>query len=160
MTSGFNYKEFVRWAEKLGTAEKDFQLWLKMFLLQQAQRVVALAKERQELVGAIDTGAMINSWYIGNQKIALTGAGGISKTGKATVKIDPEKSDITSIAVVGDYLQVEIGNGMEYASYIEYGQRSYTGKYLLTIALDTVRSQLPARFNKEWSQFLKARGVV
>ena len=157
MKSGFDYTEYKKWAEKIGVAESELKVWLKQFLLTQAQRVVALAKKRQQEVGAIDTGAMINSWYIGGQKIALKYS---NEGGKDTFELDKENTDVLSIAMVGDNLEVEIGNPMEYASFIEYGQRSYTGKYLLTIAIDTVEKQLPARFNKAWLQFIKSKGVV
>lgn len=160
MKQGFDYKEYAKWVEKLGMTEKHLQIWLKTFLLEQAQRVVKLAKERQQAVGAVDTGAMINSWYIGSQKISLKATGETSASGKASVTFDRDNSDILSIDVIGDYLQVEIGNGMEYASYVEYGHHNYAGRYILTIALDTVQKQLPARFNKEWLKFIKGRGVV
>ena len=119
MKSGFDYKEYEKWAKSLGTAKEEFQNWLRMFLLEQAQRVVALGKPRTP----VDTGFLRNSWYIGSQKIVQKMNW---ETGKS--EIDTDKSDIASIAVVGDYLQVEIGLGAEYASYIEYGQRSYQRK--------------------------------
>ena len=157
MKSGFDYSEYKKWAENIGVAEKELKIWLKQFLLEQAQRVVALAKQRQRQVGAIDTGAMIHSWYIGGQEIALKYT---NVNGKDKFEIDPEHSEIASIKHVGDNLEVVIGNPMEYASFIEYGQRSYTGKYLLTIAINRVEKELPARFNKAWLQFIKSKGVV
>ena len=149
MKSGFDYKEYVKWVQKLGMAEKDLQVWLKGFLLEQAQRVVAKGKK----LTPVDTGFLRNSWYIGNQKIVQN-----VSDGEAT--IDTEKSDVLSIQVVGNYLQVEIGLGAEYASYIEYGHHSYPGQYMLTISLNEVQQQLPARFNKAWLQFIKSKGVV
>ena len=135
----------------MGVAEKDLQIWLKMFLLEQAQRVIAKGKK----LTPVDTGFLRNSWYIGSQNIVQTTN---PKTGKAT--IDTEKSDVLSIEVVGDYLQVEIGLGAEYASYVEYGHHNYPGQYMLTISLNEVQQQLPARFNKAWLQFIKSKGVV
>ena len=157
MKSGFDYKEYANWVKKLEIAEKDFQLWLKQFLLEQAQRVVAKGKPRTP----VDTGFLRNSWYIGSQHIVQKADwSSPSKSGNVRAAIDWSKSDIASIAVVGSYLEVEIGLSADYASFIEYGQRSYQGKYMLTISIDEVQRQLPARFNQQWFEFLKSRGVV
>lgn len=158
-SDGFDYKEFKEYAEKLGKTEADFQTWLKTFLLKEAQKVVRNAKKRQRAVGAIDTGAMINSWYIGKQQITLKETGGTSKSGKSRVSIDPENSTIADIKVVGSYLEVIIGNPMEYSSFIEYGQRSYEGKYILTISVALVYSALPSDFERDFVKFLKDKGV-
>ena len=154
MNSGFNYKEYEKWVERLGILKDEFQLWLKQFLLEQAERVVALGKPRTP----VDTGYLRNSWYIGTQNIVQGDIEGKSKSGKQMQGINWKASDIASIAVIDNYLEVEIGLGADYASYIEYGQRSYQGRYMLTISINEVQRQLPARFNKEWLQFLKARG--
>ena len=154
MNSGFNYKEYEKWVEKLGILKDEFQLWLKQFLLEQAERVVALGKPRTP----VDTGYLRNSWYIGTQNIVQGDIEGKSKSGKQMQGINWKASDIASIAVIDNYLEVEIGLGADYASYIEYGQRSYQGRYMLTISINEVQRQLPARFNKEWLQFLKAGG--
>lgn len=80
----------------------------------------------------VDTGFLKNSWYVG---------------------------DITWI---GNNLQVEIGLSAEYASYVEYDgiTRDYKGKYMLTISIDEVQRQIPARFNQEWLEFVQSKGVV
>jgi len=158
--SGFDFTEFSQYVQNLGIAKQDFRIWLKTFLLQQAQRVVRQAKLRQRAVGAIDTGAMINSWYIGKEKIELKTINGKSKSGRARVTKDLENSSVQDIRVVGNVLEVVIGNSMEYASFIEYGHHSYEGKYLLTIAIDTVQNALQGRFNSEFKKFLKDKGVV
>lgn len=163
MKSGFDYREYLKWVKNIGIAKKDFHNWLKQFLLQEAQRVVAKGKPRTP----VDTGYLKNSWYIGNQKITqkdkVDSQGNIiysTKSGRAMKEIDWSKSDIANIKVVGNYLEIEIGLSAEYASYIEYGQRSYQGKYMLKLSIDEVQQQLPARFNREWLLFLKEKGVV
>lgn len=78
----------------------------------------------------VDTGALVNSWYVGD------------------------------ITWVGRGLQVEIGLSQEYASFQEFGTRFFDGKYMLTISLDEIQRELPARFNDEWFRFLKRNGVV
>jgi hypothetical protein len=157
MKSGFDYKEYEKWAKKLGIIKEQFNLWLKMFLLEQAQRCIAECKRRQRAVGAIDTGAMINSWYIGGQEIALKYT---NVNGKDRFDIDKANSQIADITMIGDNLQVEIGNPMDYASFIEYGQRSYQGKYILTISINIIQQALPQRFEKAWQTFLKNGGII
>lgn len=155
MRTGFDYKEYLAWCKKLEITTSEFHNWLRQFLLEQAQRVVALGKPKTP----VDTGFLRNSWYIGSQKVVQKRGNRRSKSGADVAEIDWSKSDIADISVVGNELQVEIGLGADYASFIEYGQRSYQGKYMLTISIDEVRKQLPARFNKEWLQFIKSRGA-
>lgn len=78
----------------------------------------------------VDTGFLKNSWYVGD------------------------------ISWNGNNLQVEIGLSADYASYQEYGTSRFDGKYMLTISIDEVQRQLPARFNQAWFQFLKSKGVI
>lgn len=155
MKSGFDYKEYVNWCKKLEISIDNFQVWLKTFLLQQAQRVVKAGKPRTP----VDTGFLRNSWYIGSQNIEQVATNQRSKSGRSAMNIDLENSDIADISVVGNELQVEIGLSAEYASYIEYGHHAYQGKYMLHISIDEVQRQLPARFNKEWLQFIKSGGA-
>ena len=32
MKSGFDYKQFTKWAESIGTTKQEFDIWLKYFL--------------------------------------------------------------------------------------------------------------------------------
>ena len=158
MNSGFDYDEYKQWAEKFNIMTSEFRLWLKQFLLQEAQRVVAKGKRRTP----VDTGYLRNSWYIGNQQITQIESKrkGTSKSGNTKMQIDSKNSDVLSIKLINNVLQVEIGIGADYASYVEFGHHSYQGKYMLTISIQEVQKQLPARFNKEWLQFIKSKGVV
>lgn len=157
MASSFNYKEYENYVNNLGIATKDFQTWLKRFLLRMALQVVKNAKDNSP----VDTGAYKASWSIGTQKIVLKETGEINQnTGHEKVEKDLEKSDVESIKLIGDYLEVEIYNPMEYASYIEFGHGSYKGKYVLTIALDTVQNEMPKLFNSQFQTWLKRRGVI
>lgn len=147
--SYFDFKEYSEYVQKLGIAKTEFRIWLKTFLLQQAQRVVRAGKRRTP----VDTGFLRNSWYIGNQQIIQN-----IKNGKA--RIDETNSDVLSIKLIGNVLEVEIGLGAEYASFVEYGHHAYEGKYMLTISIEEVQNKIPARFNKEFKNWLKEKGVV
>lgn len=155
----FDYKEYEKWVKNYGIAVNDFQLFLKQFLLEMAQRVVTNAKRNSP----VDTGAYKASWSIGSQEISLKKINQYNdKTGHQLVEIDTEKSDIADITVVGDYLQVDIYNPMEYAQVIEYGMpgTKRVPHYVLTIAMNEVEQQLPSRFKKDWENFLKSKGVI
>lgn len=162
--SQFDYKAFEQYAKQFENMQKDFDTFLKEFLLEMAQRAVAKIKQRQRAVGAVDTGAMINSWFIGSQQISLKETGGKSKSGKAEVTFDPDNSTILDIDVVGSNIEVVIGNSMEYSSFIEYGSTLRNGRwkqgyFMMTISIDEVQQQIPKRFENEFNKFLKNRGV-
>ena len=151
--SGFFFDEFERWIKNLNVAERDFDAFLKQFLLEQAQRVVREARFRTP----VDTGALRASYQIGGQEIALTYS--VDKYGKEHFDIDTENSQIEDISLVGDNLEVIIWNPMEYASYVEYGHHSYEGRYMLTISVDLVNQAIPERFKKQFTQYLINKGV-
>lgn len=151
--NGFFFDEYERWVKDLGIAYSDFHIFLKNFLLQQALRVVADAKENTP----VDTGALRASYQIGGQEIAL--AYSTDEKGHDHFELDEEHSQIADISLVGDNLEVIIWNPMEYASYVEYGHHSYPAQYMLTIAVDEVLKVMPQRFEKQFCQFLLEKGV-
>lgn len=128
--SNFDFKEFEKYLKKFDKIPNDFKLFLNNFLLDIAQRTIARTKPRTP----VDTGALRNSWMIGNINVGKT------------------------------ELSVEIVNPMEYASFVEYGHTKRdggwkNGYYMLTISIDEIREQLPARFQNEFNKFLKDRGI-
>lgn len=163
MRSGFKYKEYLKWSKNLGMLRKDFNKWLKEFLLMEAQKVVATGK----LLTPVDTGYLINSWYIGSQKIVqkdkLDEQGNVMispKSKRALQEIDWSKSDVANIDVIGNYLKVYIGLSAEYAASVEYGHDSYEGQYMLTISINKVQKKIPAEFNEAWRKLLIDKGVI
>lgn len=128
--SNFDFKEFEKYLKKFDTIPNDLKLFLNTFLLEIAQRVIAKTKPRTP----VDTGALRNSWMIGDITVGKTD------------------------------LSVEIVNPMEYASFVEYGHTKRdggwkNGYFMLTISIDEIRQQLPRRFENEFNQFLKNKGV-
>ena len=68
----------------------------------------------------------------------------------------------------GKNFEIEILNGMEYATEIEYGHRIvvnntevgwYNGRFMLKISIDEVEKQIPARYEKEFKTFCQERGL-
>ena len=87
----------------------------------------------------VDTGALRRSWELGD------------------------------IRGSGKNVSVEILNGMEYATEIEYGHRIvvngsevgwYEGRFMLKISIDEIRKQMPLRYHNEFKQFCIEHGLV
>ena len=155
--SGLDFSQYAKWVNQIGVAKEDFELFLKQFLLEMAQRVVARGKPRTP----VDTGFLRNSWYIGSQNIEQYETDEVNEeTGHKKYAIDETKSDISSIGIIGKTLYVEIGLGAEYASAVEFGHGSYIGRYMLAISIDEIQQQIPKRFDKEFKTFIKKYGVA
>lgn len=162
MGKNFDFKEYENYVKKIESiSQGEFKLFLKQFLLEMAQRVVARAKPRTP----VDTGYLRNSIGIENQKIVQHETEATNKrTGHHLAAIDTSNSDIDSIALIGDELQVTIVAGAEYASFIEYGHpykngRMYPGRYMITLSVNEIQEQIPKRFDSQFKQFLQNRGV-
>lgn len=152
----FDYSQFQNYVKDFENVQKEFEIFLKTFLLQQGQRVVRSTK----LKTPVDTGTLRNSWCIGNETKAIR----YDKNGKVTgtdyQSAFANEATIDDVQIIGDTLQVTISNPMEYASYIEYGQRSYLGRYMLTISMDEISAAMSGRFEKEFKNFLMNWGVI
>lgn len=112
----------------------DFNYFLRNFLGEMANRVIAKTKPRTP----VDTGALRSAWQLGN------------------------------IRGVGQSLEIEILNPMEYATDIEYGHRIvrngieigwYEGRFMLKISIDEIKAQMPARYRNAFRKFCKEKGI-
>lgn len=129
MSKNFDFSQFEKYVRNI-PQQLEIQNFLYQFIGQIGLRIIAKARERTPVI----TGNLKGAW------------------------------DIGEVVVNGNELSVEILNGMEYASYVEYGapNRNGTwreGRFMLTISVDEVMQQLPQRFQKEFMQFLKDKGV-
>ena len=130
-----DYKELSAYISSVTVMSKDFNEFLRKFLMEMADRVLARVKPRTP----VDTGELKRSWELG--------------------KVRGEGRDIS----------VEILNGMEYATDIEYGHRIvaggsevgwYEGRFMLRISIDEIRRQMPARYQAGFKRFCKEHGLV
>ena len=160
---GFDYSEFKKYAESIKKLQTEWDSFIKKFLLDMALRALRRTKEIQRDKQAVDTGLMMNSWQIGNGKNVLIESED-KETGDVSYTIDKLKSieaTIESVTRKGNDLLITIYNPVEYASYVEYGHldRSRTkwieGRYMVTIAIDEIESQIPARFQKAFEKWIK-----
>jgi len=71
---------------------------------------------------------------------------------------------VGEVRISGQDLEVELINNMEYASFVEYGHRLVNGawqdgRFMLTISMDEVNRQIPARFDKAFKAYLQSKGA-
>lgn len=142
-----DFSEFDKLKNAYKGMENDFNRFLRQFLVDMANKIISETKLKQtghygEKYKAFDTGAMTNAWEIG------------------------------SIQGRGKELVVEIRNGMEYATEIEYGHRIvvgtgenkreigwYDGRFMLKTSIDNIEKQMPIRFQLAFKKFCKDNGI-
>lgn len=136
---GFNveFRDLIEFHRKLLGASEGFEDFLKDFLIEMANRILVRVKRKDRT--PVDTGALRNSWKLGN------------------------------LISDGKNISVEILNGMEYASYVEYGHRIvrngaevgwYEGRFMLKISIDEIRKQMPHRYIKEFNAWCERNGIA
>lgn len=127
-----DFSQLEEFIESWQIAHDDFDNFLRSFLLEMAQEAIADIKENTP----VDTGALRNTWAIGD----ITGDG-IS-------------------------LSIEVINSAQYASFVEFGHRQWQsgnwveGRFMMTVGIDEIKRQMPARFDAALRQFLADRGAV
>lgn len=156
--SDFDFSQFERLANNYNNATKDLETFLKKFLLEMAFRVIAKVKLRTP----VDTGALRAMWGIGSQNLVIKSR--TDSYGNEIISLDEENSTIATIDMIGNNFEILIWNGMDYASFIEFGARNRDGSwrqgyFMMTISIDEVNRQMPLRFDKAWKQFLSERGI-
>lgn len=142
-----DFSEFDKFRKSFEELENDFDVFLKDFLRDMANKVLRETKLKQsghygDKYKAYDTGAMTAAWKIGN------------------------------FHGQGKEISVEILNSMEYATDIEYGHRIvsgqgenkvevgwYQGRFMLKTSIDNIRRQMPVRFQFAFKDFCKKHGI-
>lgn len=135
---GLNYSEFEAYRNNFAKFTKEFDNWMHQFMLRQGMRFIAEVKTRTP----VDTGDLRNHW-----------------------KLDGITRD-------GDELRVWFINPMYYASFVEYGHAKpyrsgagpgsadwVEGYFMMTVSIEIVTRNMPARFNREFEKFLDSLEV-
>lgn len=134
MGISFNYKELSAYISSITVMKKDFNKFLRKFLLEMADRILARVKPRTPVI----SGDLKRGWELGD------------------------------IHGEGKHLTIEILNGMEYATEIEYGHRIvhngievgwYEGRFMLKISIDEIKRQMPSRYQSEFKKFCLEKGI-
>ena len=135
---GFDYSEFENLRNNFAKLTREFDHWLHVFLLKEGMRFIAEVKPRTP----VDTGDLRKHWKLD----------GITRN--------------------GDTLQVWFVNPMYYATFVEYGHAKpyksgaaegsddwVEGYFMMTVSLEIIQRQMPARFNRQLQIFLESMGV-
>lgn len=152
---GVDFREFKKFVNDWKITETEFEPFLKRFLAEQAHRLIAKTAERTP----VDTGALRARWQIGEIKFIEENE---NKT--LSMKTISNEEIANQIKSSGTNLYVEILNGMEYASSVEYGHTTRSGSwvrghYMLTISLDEIEREMNPRFQKAFHEWAKKKGL-
>lgn len=134
-----DYSEFQKLRNNFAKLTREFDGWIHRFLLNEGMRFLAEVKRRTP----VDTGDLRNHWKLD----------GITRS--------------------GDTLQVWFVNPMYYATFVEYGHAKpyksgaepgsddwVEGYFMMTVSLDIIYRNMPARFNREFEKFLASLEVT
>lgn len=152
-----NYDQLKKYEKDLKEVYGGIDNFLKSFLIEMAERVIAKTKPRTP----VDTGSLRNAWGIETSKTSIEEV----KDGDKIVKRVIQEGDIV---FNGNEVSVILSNPMEYATEIEYGHRIvsngmevgwYEGRFMLKISIEEVQRQLPARYAQKFTKFLKEKGI-
>lgn len=134
----FDYSDFENYRNNFAKFTREFDSWIHKFLLKEGQRFIAEVKPRTP----VDTGDLRNHWKLD----------GINRN--------------------GDELQVWFVNPMYYATFVEYGHAKpykagaapgsadwVEGYFMMTVSLEVIQRNMPARFNKEFDEFITSLEV-
>lgn len=134
----FDYSEFENYRNKFARFTREFDIWLHKFLLKEGQRFIAEVKPRTP----VDTGDLRNHW-----------------------KLD-------GITREGNELRVWFVNPMYYATFVEYGHAKpykagaqpgsadwVEGYFMMTVSLEIIQRNMPARFNQQFQIFIESLEV-
>lgn len=135
MGFSINYKEFSAYVSSITVLKKDFNKFLKKFLLQMAERIISRVKPRTP----VDTGELKRHWELGD--------------------IHGEGENI-SVEILN---AMEYATDIEYGHRIvvdgsEVGW--YEGRFMLKISIDEIRKQMPARYQVEFKKFCLEHRLV
>ena len=136
---GLDYSEFQKFRDSFETFTNEFEKWIYQFLLKEGQRFIREVKHRTP----VDTGDLRNHW-----------------------KLDGITRD-------GDTLRVWFVNPMYYATFVEYGHAKpyksgaqpgsadwVEGYFMMTVSLQVIQRNMPARFDSEFIKFIESLGVT
>lgn len=161
---GFNLdmKELLEYSRNLAKGSDGFEDFLKSFLIEMANRIIAKTKPRTP----VDTGALRSSWGIKTEKTKVIES--TNDQGRKMLKT----IRTGDIKYNGKEISLVLSNAMEYATDIEYGHRImggsehnvevgwYEGKFMLKTSIDEVRRQMPHRYIKEFNAWCERNGIA
>lgn len=129
---GFNYSQFEEMYRNLEGIQAEFNAFLEDFLLKQAAIALRLVRPRTP----VDTGTLRRNWQI------------------------------SKVQVYGSFIVVYLVNPTEYASFMENGytyqtkegEKRFPGFHMAELSIMTVQQQMPAKFERAFTSWLKSKG--
>lgn len=136
---GFDYSNFSTFVENFTKFSTEFESWITKFMVKQGMAFLREVKPRTP----VDTGDLRNHWRLA----------GVTRN--------------------GDVLHAWFVNPMEYTSFVEYGHAKpylsgiatvggpdwVEGYFMMTVSIEVVERNMPARFNSEFNKFILSLGV-
>lgn len=138
MGFSIDFSEFDKLKKHFKELENDFDSFLKDFLIEMAERIIAQTKPKTP----VDTGALRNSWTLGN----ITGSGK-----EIAVEILNPMEYATDIEY-GHRIVVGTGENKREVGW-------YQGRFMLKTSIENIRRQMPLRFEKQFKAFCQAHGI-
>lgn len=133
---GFNLdmNQLLEYSRNLAKSSDEFENFLKGFLIEMANRIIAKTKPRTP----VDTGALRSSWKLGDL---------ISDEKSVSIEIQNPQEYATEI----EYGHRIVRNGAEVGWY--------EGRFMLKISIDEVKKQMPLRFANDFTMWCEQRGL-
>lgn len=153
---GLEIQEFFDYEKKFKSMADEFDNFIKNWVIKQAYLVMSAAVMRTPSGGKV---------YYGNDGTIYRNTGNMR-----------ESWTVRNYQRQGNTITVEVHNSQPYASFVEFGHRGkfvpalgvtlFTdtkwtdGQFILRIALDEVSKDMKKRFDKDFTAFLKSKGLA
>lgn len=139
MSSSFDFQSMVKYKNNFEKMAKNFDAWIKSFLLTEGMRFITEVKKRTP----VDTGDLRNHWRLA----------GMTKNG------DLLKCWFVNPMNYATF--VEYGHAKPYKSGAQEGSDDWVeGYFMMTISLDFIERNMPRRFDNGLDTFLRFLGVL
>lgn len=135
MKFNLDMKELLKYSKKLAKGSDNFEDFLKDFLIQMANRIIAKTKPRTPK----DTGALRGGWKLGDL---------ISDGKNISIEIKNPMEYATEI----EYGHRIVRNGAEVGWY--------EGRFMLKTSIDEIRKQMPHRYIQEFNTWCVRNGIA
>ena len=145
---GVDLREFKQLQDKISKMDREFENFLKEYMVEMANRVIAKTKPRTP-VGTPESTGIPN--YVGG-----------------TLR---RNWQLGKIIAEGKKISVEILNPTEYATEVEYGHRIMggaghsievgwkDGRFMLTTSVNEIRAQMPLRYAQKLKVYCDNLGL-
>lgn len=145
---GVDLREFKQLQDKISKMDNEFENFLKEYMVEMAERVIAKTKPRTP-VGTPESTGIPN--YVGG-----------------TLR---RNWQLGKIIAEGKKISVEILNPTEYATEVEYGHRIMggaghsievgwkDGRFMLTTSVNEIRAQMPLRYAQKLKTYCDRLGL-